>query len=122
MSTPLRVLVIDDNEDIRSVIQLSLEKEGFEVRGAGNGREAAQILRNGGIGVVLTDILMPEQDGIETIVQLRAEFPEIKIIAMSGASSVTGFDYLKVPGQLGARILRKPFEMRELVKLVRELA
>jgi CheY-like chemotaxis protein len=71
---------------------------------------------------VITDILMPEQDGIETIAQLRREFPDVRIIAMSGASSMTGFDYLSVPRELGARILRKPFDISELVDLVRELA
>jgi DNA-binding response OmpR family regulator len=71
---------------------------------------------------VVTDILMPEQDGVETIAQLRSEFPDVKIIAMSGASSLAGFDYLAVPRELGARILRKPFDIRELVDLVRELS
>ena len=121
MTAPLRVLVIDDNEDVRTVIELSLKAEGFEVAVAENGRRGAAMLRERGAQIVVTDILMPEQDGVETIAQLRAEFPEVKIIAISGASSATGFDYLAVPGQLGARILRKPFEMRELVNLVREL-
>lgn len=122
MSAPVRVLVIDDNEDVRTVIEMSLQAEGFEVSVAENGRQGAAMLRERGAQVVVTDILMPEQDGVETIAQLRAEFPQVKIIAISGASSATGFDYLTVPGELGARVLRKPFEMRDLVKLVRELS
>jgi DNA-binding response OmpR family regulator len=124
MTKRLRVLVIDDNEDVRTVIQLSLEAEGFEVSVAENGTRAANVLRACRADVVITDILMPEQDGIETIAQLRAEFPDIKIIAMSGATSArgTGFDYLSVPRELGAQILRKPFDMHELVTMVRALA
>ncbi len=116
------VLVVDDNEDMRTVVRLSLEAEGFDVALAENGRNPAAALRQCGARVVVTDILMPEQDGVETIAQLRREFPDVRIIAMSGASSMTGFDYLTVPRELGARILRKPFEIRELIDLVRELA
>jgi DNA-binding response OmpR family regulator len=124
MTEHLRILVIDDNEDVRTVIQLSLQAEGFEVSVAENGSRAAKVLRACRADVVITDILMPEQDGVETIAQLRAEFPHVKIIAMSGAYPAigTGFDYLSVPRELGAQILRKPFDMQELVTMVRALA
>ena len=122
MMERVRIVVVDDNEDLRTLIQLSLEAEGFEVVAAENGRTAAAALRQCAARVVITDILMPDQDGVETIAQLRSEFPDVKIIAMSGASSTTGFDYLSVPRQLGARILRKPFDIEELVRMVRELA
>jgi DNA-binding response OmpR family regulator len=121
MSTGTRVLVVEDNDDARTVIQLALETEGFEVAVAENGRHALAALRACGARIVITDILMPEQDGVETIAQLRAEFPEVAIIAMSGAYSAAGFDYLAVPRELGAHILRKPFDMQELVSLVRKL-
>jgi YesN/AraC family two-component response regulator len=63
---------------------------------------------------------MPEQDGIETIAELRKEFPDVKIIAVSGAVSDTGFDYLRVPIQLGVlRVLRKPFDIQDLVRMIR---
>jgi DNA-binding response OmpR family regulator len=122
MSELTRVLVIDDNEDARTIVQLALEAEGFEVSVAENGSGAAAALREWGARIVVTDILMPEQDGVETIAQLREEFPDVEIIAVSGAFSLAGFDYLAVPRELGAHILRKPFEMRELVALVRSLA
>jgi len=122
MSAPVRVLVIDDNEDVRTVIQLALQAEGFDVSVAENGRQGASMLHACGAQVVVTDILMPEQDGVETIAQLQSQFPQVKIIAISGASSATGFDYLAVPSHLGVRILRKPFEMGELIDLVRELS
>jgi len=117
-----RVLVIDDNEDVRTLIQLALRAEGFHVSVAANGHDGMALLRKQIADVVVTDILMPEQDGIETIAELRRDFPQVKIIAISGALSATGFDYLRVPIQLGAaRILRKPFDIQELVGAIREL-
>ena len=117
-----RVLVIDDNEDVRNLIQLALQAEGFDVSVASNGHDGMSLLRKQVADVVVTDILMPEQDGIETIAELRRDFPDVKIIAISGALSATGFDYLQVPIQLGvARILRKPFDVQELVGAIREL-
>jgi len=117
-----RVLVIDDNEDVRTLIQLALEAEGFNVSVAANGHDGMSLLRGQIADVVVTDILMPEKDGIETIAELRKDFPDVKIIAISGALSANGFDYLRVPIQLGvARILRKPFDIQELVGAIREL-
>jgi DNA-binding response OmpR family regulator len=117
-----RVLVIDDNEDVRTLIELALQAEGFHVSVAANGHDGMSLLRKQIFDIVVTDILMPEKDGIETIAELRRDFPDVKIIAISGALSATGFDYLRVPIQLGAaRILRKPFEIQELVSAIREL-
>jgi len=116
------ILVIDDNEDVRTLIQLALQAEGFDVSVASNGHDGMSLLRKQFADVVVTDILMPEQDGIETIAELRRDFPDVKIIAISGALSATGFDYLRVPIQLGAaRILRKPFDIQELVGAIQEL-
>ena len=116
------ILVIDDNEDVRTLIQLALQAEGFDVSVASNGHDGMSLLRKRFANVVVTDILMPEQDGIETITELRRDFPDVKIIAISGALSATGFDYLRVPVQLGAaRILRKPFDIQELVGAIHEL-
>lgn len=115
------MLVIDDNEDFRVLAQLALQAENFDVSVAANGHDGMLLLRKHVADVVVTDIVMPEQDGIETIAELRREFPNVRIIAISGAVSGTGFDYLKVPIQLGvARILRKPFDMQDLVRLIRE--
>jgi len=115
-----RVLVLDDSEDFRVLIQLALRAENFEVLVAGNGRDGMSLLRKHGADVVVTDIVMPEQDGIETIAELRKEFPDVKIIAVSGAVSDTGFDYLRVPIQLGVlRVLRKPFDIQDLVRMIR---
>ena len=118
-----RVLVIDDNEDARTLIQLALRAEGFDVSTASNGTGVSQRVQEFGAAIVITDIVMPERDGIETIAELRRDFPAVKIIAISGAVAMTGFDYLAVPRELGAeRVLRKPFNLDELISAVRELA
>lgn len=119
---PKRILVIDDNADVRVTMQLGLEAAGFEVALAADGRRGMEMLRQAGADVVVTDILMPEQDGIETLVKLREEFPRVRVIAISGAVSSTGFDYLAVPRELGAtRVLRKPFDVQELIDILRQL-
>ena len=117
-----RVLVIDDNEDVRMTMRLGLEAAGFDVALAADGRRGLAMLRQAGADVVVTDILMPEQDGIETLEQLREEFPQVHVIAISGAVSSTGFDYLAVPRELGAaHVLRKPFDIQELIDILQQL-
>lgn len=120
-----RVLIIDDDPDIRYLLQSSLERDGFEVSVAADGHEGLESLRRDPADVVVTDIFMPEKEGIETVFELRQQFPQTKIVVMSGggpapASSAT--NYLWVARELGAaRTLRKPFEPQELIDAVREL-
>lgn len=118
-----RVLVIDDNDDLRRVLQLFLEEAGFEVEAAPNGLRGLQLQREKPACVVVTDLFMPEKEGIETIVELRRQFPQTKIVAMSGGGNDVGGDYLSVAREVGAaKALKKPFDMQELVHAVRELA
>jgi len=121
-SAKRRVLVIDDNPDVRSTLQWLLESEGFVVLLAANGAEGLKVQRRRPADVVVTDIFMPEQDGIETIWQFRQEFPHVPIIVMSGGSSIGGSDYAVVARELGAKkVLRKPFDPRELIELVQQI-
>jgi DNA-binding response OmpR family regulator len=72
--------------------------------------------------VVVTDLFMPDQDGIETILELRKRFPQVRIVAMSGWTSSEGSDYLRVAREIGAlETLRKPFDPQELSQLLRAL-
>ena len=117
-----RVLVIDDNEDFRSLLSIALEAEGFEVETAPDGLNAAEVLHSRPASVVVTDIFMPGKEGIETISDLRKQFPGVHIIAMSGRASATDFDPLVIAQELGAaRTLRKPFSIDELIGAVRSL-
>jgi CheY-like chemotaxis protein len=117
-----RVLVIDDNPDMRRTMQALLESEGYAVSVAADGEEALRLQRDLPAAVVITDIYMPGKEGIETIYELRKQFPQTKIIVMSGGSRVTGVDYLQVARELGAvKALKKPFTPGELIEAVREL-
>ena len=119
----VRVLVIEDDADLRKLIQDYLEYEGYEVATAIDGREGLERQRSSPADLVVTDIFMPGREGIQTIYDLRMEFPHTKIIAMSGGgTSFNDMDYLTVARQVGAaKLLKKPFRLEELVEAVREL-
>ena len=119
---PMRILVVDDNEDMRSMLKLCLEAEGFEVDAAPNGQVALERMQRRAADIVVTDLFMPDQDGIETILELRRRFPQVRIVAMSGWTSSEGSDYLRVAREIGAlQTLRKPFDPRDLSLLLRAL-
>lgn len=104
------ILVIDDDAPIREMLKKTLAREGHTVAEAENGREAIKAIENATPGLVLTDIVMPEQDGIETIPLLRRRFPGIKIIAMSGGGPMRAEELLYISKKLGADgCLAKPF-------------
>jgi DNA-binding response OmpR family regulator len=112
----MRVLVIEDNGDMRDILRVALEGAGYHVLTASHGQEGLGYLSGHKVDVVLTDLFMPEMDGIEVIAALRRQFPGVKVVAMSGRP---GVDYLGVAKELGAaRILRKPFAMHELLAAV----
>jgi DNA-binding response OmpR family regulator len=115
-----RVLVIDDDPEIREVLEQALKSVGHEVYVAADGREGLNQCRAVPADVVITDLFMPNRDGLETIVELRKEFPRTAIIAMSGwtAASTT----LSIAKRLGAMaILEKPFPPNQLLAMVEEV-
>jgi DNA-binding NtrC family response regulator len=117
-----RVLVVDDDAGVRNFLRMLLELEGYEVVTVGNGNEALEAQRNDPAAIILTDIFMPDAEGMETIVQLRAEFPQAKIIVMSGGGSYRGVDYLRLAQELGAaKALKKPFAPQDLIDAMREV-
>jgi DNA-binding NtrC family response regulator len=118
-----RILVIDDDADLREVILEALESAGHEARGATDGVQGLELQHERPADVVITDIFMPDKEGIETIRELKEQFPGVKIIAMSG-----GGHYVKKPGYLftaseigAAMILRKPFDQKALLDSVQEV-
>src|SRR3954447_18674856 len=117
-----RILVIDDNSDIRDTLRWLREGEGYTVSAAANGSEGLRLQRNEPADIVLTDIFMPEQDGIETLWKFREEFPNVPIIVMSGGGAARGTDYLAVARELGAeKALRKPLDPQELIDVVGQI-
>jgi DNA-binding response OmpR family regulator len=121
-SGSIRVLVVDDDAGMRNFLRMLLELEGYEVALACNGVEALAMQRQHPAALILTDLFMPEAEGMETIVQLRGEFPQARIIVMSGGGVHLGTDYLKLARELGAaKTLKKPFGPQELIDAVREV-
>ena len=112
-----RILVIDDEPDIRALLERILDSAGYEVALAADGKEAVNQFRAKPANLVLTDLFMPHQEGLETIMQLRKEFPRLAIIAMSGKTA--GSRMLPIAQKLGAAvILEKPFAPQQLLDAV----
>jgi CheY-like chemotaxis protein len=114
-----RILVVDDEKPIRDLIRQTLEGVGHTVVEAPDGLVALQVFRANPAALVITDILMPEQEGLGFIRELRQEFPAVKVIALSGGSVKIGFDVLDVAKRFGAvTALEKPFQLAELLRAV----
>ena len=118
-----RVLIVEDHSDLREFMQVALELAGYEVETASQGEAALRAQSQRPAAVVITDIFMPQKDGIETINEFRSRFPEVRIIAISGGASIaTKSDYLSVASQVGAdETLRKPFELDALLAAIARL-
>jgi CheY-like chemotaxis protein len=114
------ILVVDDEDQIRRLIREVLEQAGYHVTEARDGMEALQQYRLAPADLVIMDILMPAQDGLETTTALRREFPNVKVIAITGGSDMIGIlSFLDVAKMLGAHsTLQKPFEMKTLLDTV----
>jgi DNA-binding response OmpR family regulator len=111
------ILLIDDDGDFREYVSDILIASGFKVFTAVDGKKGLSILDNEHIDVVLTDMIMPGKEGVETIMEIVDNFPDVKIIAMSGASSQQ--IYLDLAQKLGAnRILTKPFKKQDLLSAI----
>jgi DNA-binding response OmpR family regulator len=115
-----RVLLIEDNAAMRELLRTILEQEHYEVLEAPDGEIGTQLFREQLPDVVLTEILMPKKDGIETIRDLRKEWPQVKIIAMSGGGyRVTQQSVLSAAEDFGALgTLAKPFFYQTLLRTV----
>jgi len=114
-----RILVVDDEQLVRQTLQRALERAGHTVRLARNGNEALDLARGAPFDLFMIDIIMPEKEGIQTIIELRQTNPSARIIAMSGGGRAGNFDYLEVASRLGATLaLRKPFQSKQLIEAV----
>lgn len=111
------VLVVDDEDQIRQLIRETLEQAGYEVQEASDGKQGLEHYRAKPADLVIMDILMPDQDGLESIMTLRREFPAARVIAITGGSDMIGIlNFLDVAKMLGARrTLQKPFDMQTLL-------
>lgn len=121
-----RVLIIDDEPLVRASLRETLEGAGYDVIEAANGMEAVDFLSDAEPDVMITDIFMPEKEGIATIRDFRALYPDLPVIAISGLGDIpignmSTVNYLETAGKLGADFtLAKPFGPHELLNIVRE--
>lgn len=114
-----RILVIDDDAMVRATIRDILESQGYSVEEAENGRAGLAKMRKNRADLVVTDIIMPEMEGVEAMLAVREEFPGVKVIAISGGGRTANYDFLGVAGKLGAnKTLQKPFTRDELLRAV----
>ena len=117
-----QILVIEDDFAVRELILQTLSKAGYEVIAAGDGVEGLNLFREKNPALVITDIVMPQKEGLQTIIELRQESPGVKVIAMSGGGRYCNADYLKLARKFGAsRTVSKPFMREEMLTAVREL-
>jgi DNA-binding NtrC family response regulator len=116
-----KILVIDDDAAYRRLCGLALTAAGFQVLSASDGAKGLRILESAPVDLVVTDILMPNTEGVETILTIQKKHPGIPVIAMSGGGSVAAEWCLTMSEQLGAAgVLRKPFTLDDLVVAVRK--
>lgn len=115
------ILIIDDDPCIRTVFQRYLEKLGYVVHVAENGREGLKVMKAEPPTLVITDIMMPEFDGLEVVMAIRSMATNIPIIAMSGGMHAMSMDFLPMAKKFGAcKVLYKPIEMEDLRAAVEE--
>ncbi len=119
---PSRILVIEDDAEIRTLLSVLLKRAGYLVEVAGDGTAGIHAFRTNPADLIITDLVMPGKEGLETIVDLNREFPDLKIIAISGGGVDGQDNYLNAARLCGASMtFRKPFINRELIEGVNNL-
>ncbi len=117
-----RILVVDDEEDFRRIVSRMLTAAGHQVEEAADGRQAIEAYRARPVDLVLADLYMPDIDGVEAIIRLRHEFPDVRIIAVSGGGHLGEEDVLKIAAGIGAQAtMAKPLVKKTLLKAVEEV-
>ncbi len=116
------ILLIDDDAMLREMLHVALGKVGHRVTLAAEGNAGLAALKTNAFDLVITDLIMPGKEGIETIIELHHVAPQLKIIAISGGGQGKAINYLAMAGRLGAnRTLAKPFSLEQLTTTVTEV-
>jgi CheY-like chemotaxis protein len=111
----MRVLLIDDEEMVRQVVRRMLERSSHEVTEAENGRVGLERLKAGGFDLAITDIVMPEMEGLDLLAAVRQLYPDLKVIVMSGGDRTGNIDILGTAEKLGASaVMHKPITLKDL--------
>lgn len=119
----MKILVVEDDAAVRKFLVTVLKKESYTVYEADNGINALLILKEQkDISVMITDLIMPEKEGFETIIEVKKQYPAINIIAISGGGQVGPENFLVLADALGAHTtLKKPFSGHELIRAIKNL-
>lgn len=113
------ILIVDDEAELCEVMDQVLSSQGYKVARAADGLEASRAIAHEHFDMVITDLIMPEKDGIQLISEMRKKHPEVRIVAMSGGGHVPREQYLRIARGLGAHaVLEKPFTNQALLDLV----
>ena len=116
------ILVVDDDRFLREMLSVMLEKRGYDVVVACNGKEAEEVCRKVTVDLAMIDIIMPVQEGMETMMVLKYNYPDMKIIAMTGGGKTSPNIYLDVAKQMGVETtLQKPFRHVEVLSAVKSV-
>jgi len=114
------IMIVDDDPIIRAICRSSFEESGYTVLEAENGERAVTLLKTHNADVVFLDILMPDKDGLETLLEIRRSRPQARVYAMSGGGRRGSYNYLEIAKRFGATdVVKKPFTPGSLVDLVR---
>ena len=117
------ILIIDDDDQFRQMLRQMLERAGYEVVEASDGKEGLKLFRENQVDLVITDIFMPEKEGLEVIMEFRRNFPDKKIIAISGGyRKISPEETLQMSEAFGAKYsFKKPVEREKLLEAIKEL-
>ncbi len=116
-----RILIIDDDETILSVFKRFLSGKGYDVEVATDGRIGLRDIEKQPVDLVITDIMMPETDGLEVVMAIRGKGTDVPVIAMSGGMHAMPMDFLPMAKKFGAcKVLYKPIELEDLLEAVEE--
>lgn len=114
-----RILVVDDEDQIRTMLTQMLSQEGYEVHTAENGEDGMTLVGKYSFDLVITDMIMPVKDGLKFIMELVRDYPDLRILAISGGGAIKAERYLTMAGYLGdIATLEKPFKRDVLLGLV----
>ncbi len=118
-----KVLVVDDEDNMRFIIREMLEQDSHEVSEATSGAEAMVEFRRAPVALIITDLVMPDKNGLDLIMDIKQNFPDVNILAISGGGGVNGrFDYIPIAELIGASsVMRKPFKLTELREKVKSM-
>ncbi len=117
----MKILVIDDDVQIREILRMWLEKSGYEVLEASDGKKGVEIQEKNPVDILICDLIMPGQEGIETITQFRKCFPEVGIMAISGGGQIDADSYLPMAKTLGAwKVYKKPLSIAKMIEDIKE--